>query len=441
MEYHQEVLPLMFNISGDTSTDSRYLAKGTVLDDPLNASVTGNHSHSDPYKDFYVTARTVTGLYCFPVLCLFGIVGNFIALIVLNQKEMRTSTNAYFSALAVSDTVKLINDALYFVTILLYEKSPKDGQKLYGHLYPYSHYIFNMSVCVSSWLVVSVATERYFLICHPVLAKTLCTRRRAIIVSSCMFIAMSFMAIPSALRYKTVHLFRNDTQEVVDDVELTDLWRNTDLVGTYTWIQNLLRSVIPLVILLFMNTCILRATRAHLRSFQRQGMRFAQAQLRITAMLVSVIVVFLVCITPDAFMSTFFGFGYHESNNNLVKGVREITDMLLAVNAAVNVIIYMCFNPQFRTSFVQVFCIGRGVPGICRTRTTQNHNGNRRLVTKYNTVVENGNNNTHPSDYNGTPHQTQTLTLPLRSVGLRNTYTSVTQLTDADLLPLQSTSL
>ncbi len=40
---------------------------------------------------------------------------------------------------------------------------------------------------------------------------------------------------------------------------------------------------------------------------------------RITLMLLSVVLVFLICITPDAVMSTFFGYGYVEENF-LVKG-------------------------------------------------------------------------------------------------------------------------
>ena len=42
---------------------------------------------------------------------------------------------------------------------------------------------------------------------------------------------------------------------------------------------------------------------------------------RITFMLLSVVLVFLICITPDAIMSTFFGYGYVEENF-LVKGRR-----------------------------------------------------------------------------------------------------------------------
>jgi len=71
-------------------------------------------------------------------------------------------------------------------------------------------------------------------------------------------------------------------------------------------------------------------------------------------MLIIVIVVFLVCITPDAIMSTVFGFGYVEANN-LVKGIRECTDTLLAANSAVNFIIYCLCSMNFRNTFYEIF--------------------------------------------------------------------------------------
>ena len=40
-------------------------------------------------------------------------------------------------------------------------------------------------------------------------------------------------------------------------------------------------------------------------------------------MLLSVILVFLICITPDAVMSTFFGYGYVEEDF-LVKGKTNV---------------------------------------------------------------------------------------------------------------------
>ncbi len=88
--------------------------------------------------------------------------------------------------------------------------------------------------------------------------------------------------------------------------------------------------------------------------------RLSAGRRRIAVMLVTVVIMFSVCITPDAVMSTVFGFGYHDESY-LVRGIREITDFLLTVNSAFNFVIYYAFNPAFRrrlraTVYRVIFC-------------------------------------------------------------------------------------
>ena len=154
----------------------------------------------EDFYQFYETAQFVTGLILYPCVCLPGLMGNILTLIVLSNRNMRTSTNAFLSALAVADSIKLTNDLLYFCTIVLLRTNDVVGNRAYGYLYPYAHFIFSMSVCVSSWLTVSVAVERYIMVCHPTRARHVCSRGRAVAVCSAVFVVMTTLALPSALR-------------------------------------------------------------------------------------------------------------------------------------------------------------------------------------------------------------------------------------------------
>ncbi len=333
--------------------DDGYSLNYTNGTDWLNDNVEGNATLLKPYENFYETARFVTGLICYPIICFYGLIGNILILVVLAQKSMDTSTNVYLSAMAVSDIVKMVNDLLYFLTILLYHTNPVAGNKCFGYLYPYAHFFFNMSVCVSSWLTVSVAVERYLLVCHPIRSKTVISIAKAKVISIVCFVIMTAVAIPSALRYETIDktVFQDGKNITELDVVLTSLWKeNTFLMSSYNWLQSLLRSIIPLFILAVMNAFIinaLRKTRASKRNNSRN---------KITIMLIVVIIFFLICIIPDAVMSAFFNLGYAEVQNFLVRGVREITDMLLAINAAINFTLYMIFNKIFRDQFMALFC-------------------------------------------------------------------------------------
>ncbi|XP_074653302.1 FMRFamide receptor-like [Tubulanus polymorphus] len=310
-----------------------------------------------PHQEFYATAQFITGLVCYPIICFFGITGNVISILVISRGKLLNSTNVYLLALAVSDTIKLLADLCYFAVILTLRINSVNGKIGYAYLYPYAHYVFNTTACVTAWLTVSVAIERYILVCHPAHAKRLCTLSRARINTVIVYVSMSVLCIPFALRYETVHTVKNCTMPnnnnsvTAHEVELnvTTLWQNYQFSTIYTWIQNLLRSIIPLVVLCILNFLIIyavRRTRANRTVFSRH---------RITIMLVCVIVVFLICVTPDAIMSTFFGFGYYEEDY-LIRGIREFTDLLLLVNSAVNFILYFIFNTLFRKQFVTLFC-------------------------------------------------------------------------------------
>ncbi|XP_005102840.1 uncharacterized protein LOC101854961 [Aplysia californica] len=305
----------------------------------------GDKSH----KHFYEMAQIVTGLFIYPTVCFPGVLGNALTIFVLSRRNMHTSTNAFLSALAVADSIKLLNDILYFFVIVFMRTSPTLGNLSYGYLYPYAHFVFNLSACVSSWLTVSVAVERYILVCHPTRARELWSRKCAVLLCTCIYVIMTLLALPSALRYRTIRCVDRETNVSRLDVELTELWRNKSFVTSYIWAQNLMRSIIPLLVLIVLNKCIISALR-RTRANRRRNSRH-----RVTVMMIVVILAFLVCITPDAILSTVFGEGYHEAGY-LTKGIREITDSLLAINAAINFLIYCAFNQVFRKSFARICC-------------------------------------------------------------------------------------
>ncbi|KAK6181457.1 hypothetical protein SNE40_009302 [Patella caerulea] len=335
---NQTVLMLYDNLTAETSSQSG-MTEGICID-----------NSTDEYQHFYRTAQYITGMIIYPVLCIIGITGNVLALVILSHKNMATSTNMYLSALAVSDTIKLLNDLLYFIMLVISTDNPSAGQRMMISLYPFAHYIFNMSVCVTAWLTVSVAVERYISVCYPTQAKQLCTIPRARLVCIAVFVIMILLSLPSALRYKPMVSFDSTHNVSCHVIGLTELGANNAFMVPYQWIQNSLRSIIPLIVLIYLNVRIIN----ELRKERVKGKKLSSRN-KITLMLIIIIVVFVVCITPDAIMSTFFGFGYVDESN-LVKGIREITDSLLAVNSAFNFLLYCSLSTAFRNTLLTLFC-------------------------------------------------------------------------------------
>ena len=304
---------------------------------------------NDSAAAFYDAAQFITGLIIYPVLCFPGIIGNVLSLIVLFHKDMATSTNVYLAALAISDTIKLINDALYFMVILMKRTKADNADMIMNNMYPYAHYIFNLAVCVTAWLTVSIAVERYISVCHPTKAISICSIPRARNVSIVVFVVVIIITIPSALRYHAVHVTDTTLNTTCYLVRRTKLGLNKNFMVPYTWIQNLVRSILPLAVLIVLNARIIN----ELKKERIKG-KSLSGRNRITLIMIIIIIVFLVCITPDAVMSMFFGFGYIEEDP-IVKGIREITDSLLAVNSAFNFVLYCTLSQQFRDTFCKIF--------------------------------------------------------------------------------------
>lgn len=343
---------------GANTSCAPYVSSVTVHEPEVNSSAA-----EDPYAEFYRTSQFVTGVILYPIIIVIGLTGNTLTLIVLRHRKMLTSTNVFLAALAVSDIIKLLNDTLYFLVSILLRRHPAAGNRMLGYMYPFSHYVFNQSVCVSAWLTVSVAVERYISVCHATRARVVCTVYRARLISALVFLVMSLVAVPSAFRYTSAVEWDPDLNATQYRIVLSALGRNRRFMTVYTWIQNLLRSIIPLFVLLALNSLIIQA----LRIERVRGKRITSRN-RITLTLIVVVVVFIICIFPDAIMSTFFGFGYADESD-LVKGIREFTDALLSLNSAVNFAIYCLCSRRFRDICNEIFCQHcRGTPPDGRSR-------------------------------------------------------------------------
>ena len=73
----------------------------------------------------------------------------------------------------------------------------------------------------------SVAFERYIYVCHPTKVKRYYNMARARTVSFAVFLSMSLLAIPYAMRYRTVEVVNNRTGARSWALEVTELCRTS----------------------------------------------------------------------------------------------------------------------------------------------------------------------------------------------------------------------
>ncbi len=111
---------------------------------------TGGKEITENYQNFYMVMREITGIYLFPFISIFGILGNIFIIIVYANSKIY-STNLYLISLAMSDILKLLNDFTYFLVMFIYKFDTKLGDTIFHFLYNYTHYIFVFTALTNSW--------------------------------------------------------------------------------------------------------------------------------------------------------------------------------------------------------------------------------------------------------------------------------------------------
>ena len=129
----------------------------------------------DRYSEVYDAAQFVTGLILYPVFCFFGLAGNCLTVVVLRSRKLGGVMSAFLAALAVSDSVKLINDLFYFLVILFKHVRPTYGDLAFNVIYPYAHLV--AVVTRHTWLPWQSNTDGHVAVC-PCVASYLFVRGR-----------------------------------------------------------------------------------------------------------------------------------------------------------------------------------------------------------------------------------------------------------------------
>ena len=345
------------SVNGTVSNLGHSLSNLCLTHSTININST-NDSIND--EKFYRSAQEITGLYLFPIICIVGIIGNVLTFMVFIKIKPRSSTTVFLTTLAISDTIKLLCDFLYFIVVVLDKTGHcETSQKVYAALYPYAHYVLNFSLCNTAWLTVAVAVERYIFMKWPERANIICSVTRSKITCCIVWVCSMLVAIPFVLRYQ-----HYPKENGVVGITVSPLWQIDQFTDAYVWVQNILRSIIPLIVLVILNTWIIRA----LSRLSKRHMSPPPCKIRATSMLVAMIMAFLLCITPDAVLSAVFGFGYTDAPK-LIKGIREISDLLLSINSAINFFLYFAFNKIFRQKLAKLLCHR---DDLCNSKSTKN---------------------------------------------------------------------
>ncbi|GAB6023930.1 hypothetical protein CHUAL_008661 [Chamberlinius hualienensis] len=356
---------------------------GSVTYDATNHTFDVNTSTYPPatpeYEYFRDMSRFWVKRVLYPLIMCVGVLGNSITIVILTRRRMRSSTNHYLTALAISDLFYLI----FAFTLSL------DHYKIFQtHAY-YTYWCYAVMLTdactnTSVWLTVTFTIERYVAVCHPIKGKVLCTRSRAKKVIACVVIFCFAVVTPTAFEWTVVETVVTDKyNNTVSSFQKGSslLGENTTYRTIYYWFTTITFILVPLSLLAIFNSFLIRSVHQSKSRRRRMTMRGpkkldnAHQENRITIMLIAVVIMFLLCQLPTASVLIYTSLKpeFLPGEMNLLLGLGNIFNCLVAINAACNFILYCAFSDRYRRIFLRTFvpCLfRRGSPNHSQTNLT-----------------------------------------------------------------------
>ncbi|XP_028156642.1 thyrotropin-releasing hormone receptor-like [Ostrinia furnacalis] len=332
--------------------------------------ITGNYSNYSLYETFvldnftypnltlvdYVADQVASSLniYYTPMLVLLGLLGNGMCVSVFFTSKLRLqSTSQYLSALAISDSVFLVQllppwlNALG-ITGVFHEPG-------FCQVFVYTSYVTS---CLSAWLVVAFTVERFVAVLYPLRRNAVCTVARARHVIASIVLASLLINLP-VLRFATPTT--NDCNIDYNYLEHAARFNIIDTGVSFT---------LPLLVIVVLNSWIMagvwrleRARTQLVKAERPAGRRVARvvgcprSQNRITRMLLIVSSVFVVLNLP-AYTMRILAYALHMTTNDYSgrwSALQQVAILFFNSNFGINFVLYCLSGQNFRRALLQTF--------------------------------------------------------------------------------------
>lgn len=292
-----------------------------------------------------------------PTVCLFGIVGNILNLTILTRRKLRRSlrtveqaANLCLIALALSDFMFCL--FAFPTTFLPSEHYTEKGFILYYGMY--SPAIINVFILTSTWLTVTMATERYFAICHPLNQTLLMTLKRTKLIIVIVYMLSVLFNVPVLWRNQVVQSVINNST-VVYTLEIIPLGQDKIADTTYRLVWAILGNFLPLILLVGFNICICRKIHQsyqYRKKFHFDPSSSQDTNVTLTTTLIVIVVMFLILVAPSEIVLHIASM-LHSDN---YRSIEAIMNFMQSVNFSVNFILYCIISSYFRKTLRHIVC-------------------------------------------------------------------------------------
>ena len=344
----------------------------TLLEDtPFNMESSGTTYNCDLYR--FIMSVVLTGS-----LCLFGIVGNILTLLVFRKfnknssdQKSRSSAPLLLSGLALSDSL-LLFALLIMKTIPSFISFTKIYPQLfltgtYWYWFAYGWPCVGVTLTINTWVTVLITIHRFIAIISPHKAGIYCTYSKAKMHLMIFVVMATIYALPTfwELQIFKVTNHYNETIYVPSHGKLSlDNWYQFLYKTTLYY---LLMYIIPWILLAVMTVFLLKAVKQaqHFRSQMRNNPTQGDNTEDITMSLIAVVVTSLVCRPWEPIRRIIDVILQEQAKcGHYYFYFEEIPPFFTVLNSSVNFVFYCLFLKRFPESLKSLFCVKKPMKNI-----------------------------------------------------------------------------
>ncbi|XP_059177339.1 probable G-protein coupled receptor 139 [Physella acuta] len=320
-------------------------------------TITGEDGDWTVATRFHYVMSAIIG----PILCILGLVGNILSIIVWCRPGMVSSTARYLTGMAGADigvlVMFLLCDSLQaWYPDVIYSPS-------YGVFFSYIGYpMLFFTVVLSVWIIVGVTVDRYIMVCWITSAKKYCNERRANLGLFLITINSFIVNAPHFGYFKHVD---NSQEDNSTDTKPRPSFEKTRFGagegGDFYefWIHCIILILIPWFSVLFMNIkIIMKITESNRRMSgkkTRESMKKCkQSENQITRLLLTVTFAFLIFIGMQCIIQCFQMQQPEWADKAKLSSAFAFAKVGIVFNSALNFLFYCFSGRRFRMELLKL---------------------------------------------------------------------------------------
>ena len=281
-----------------------------------------------------------------------GVIGNSLAFVVFWKDNIKTPASFLFQSLALVDSIMLLLAIPLFPlrSFVVYTNWLDGYLQISAYVQVYIMPLALMAQTASVWVVVLFAVNRYIAVCFPLKSLRLCTTSKVKKQLTFVLLSAVLYNIPRFAEYRIEYVTFDGKTYIPYEVR-TKLGTEAlydivyDSACYFTFIVAL-----PVFTLTYVNVRLIQALKTRRRNRTEMVSQRQQNDNNVTLVLIIVVVVFIICQVP-----AFVGWALlnvASKGAHLCGGydfyLRPVANTLVALNSAVNFVIYVVFNKRFR---------------------------------------------------------------------------------------------